>query len=358
MMTVAAYYFNACILRRRTMLLVALLTACTARSAQPKQFHIGEIDFFGTEGVDVQKVWSLLPVRRRNKLFESQDSHIQEQINAAVKRALGHPPTEVDFMCCDTQGGLMIFIGLGGKNSTIIRAHRAPEDSGCLPKRAVTLYQDAMAALLPAIQKGNSGEDDSRGYSLSNDPVLRSKQMAMREYAMAHEQSLERTLRTCGTPQDRRAAAEMLGYGQTSARQIGALVYASRDPDSGVRNNAIRALYVLAMASPKTASQIPAASFIEMLNSGAWEDRNKAGLLLMALTLSRNPQLLHQLSTEALPSLIEMARWRNPDHAYPYRVMLGRIAGCSEVRIQQLVANTKSDEIIAAAKDKRLSRPK
>jgi len=62
-------------------------------------------------------------------------------------------------------------------------------------------------------------------------------------------------------------------------------------------------------------------------------DRNKAGLWLAALAVSRSPQLLERLRTNALPSLIEMARWGNPGHAYSYRVLLGRIAGLDETRI-------------------------
>jgi hypothetical protein len=242
-------------------LLLAFLLAFTGGSAR-QRFRLGEIDFFGTEGVDVQKVRSLLPVRRGSELSEKQGSHIRDGINEAVKHALGRVPTDLAFICCDSEGGFMLYIGLGGKNSVVIPAHRAPEDSGCLPRQAETLYDEAMAAVVPAIRRGNSGEDDSRGYSISNDPVLRSKEMAMHEYAIAHERSLESVLRTCKSPQHRRAAAEMLGYGQKSARQIGALVYASHDPDGGVRNNAMRALWILAMASPKTASQIPAESFM------------------------------------------------------------------------------------------------
>jgi hypothetical protein len=304
----------------------------------------------------VQRLQSLLPIRTGDKLSEDQESKIHNEINRAVERAVGHPPTDIAFVCCNNQGNFMLFIGLGGKNSASIAVHHAPDDSGCLPRHAMTLYDEAMAAVPPAVQRGNGGEDDSRGYSLSNDPVLRSKQIAMHEYAIGHEQTLERALQTCRQPQDRRAAAEILGYGRRSARQIGGLVCACRDPDGEVRNNALRALWVLAIASPGTGAQISAKSFVEMLNSGVWEDRNKAGLLLMALTRSRNPRLLHQLRTEALPSLIEMARWQDPSHAYPYRVILGRIAGFSEAQVQRMVGSGKVRQLIAGAKGQSMRR--
>lgn len=110
----------------------------------------------------------------------------------------------------------------------------------------------------------------------------------------------------------------------------------------------MRALWTLATSSPKIASEIPADGFIEMLNSGVWEDRNKAGLLLMVLTGPQPSQLLKRLRAEALQSLIEMARWRNAGYAYTYRTILGRIAGFDEARIEQLIQNGKVEEIVAA----------
>lgn len=328
---------------------LAFLLVLASVPQGPQQIRIGEIDFFGTQGINVQKVRSVLPVRRGDEVSKIQMPRIHSGIARAVDRMVGHPPTDEAFICCDRHGDLMIYVGLGGRNTVIPRVNRAPEGSGCLPPRAVTLYEQAMAALVTAVQSGNSGEDDSRGYSLSNDHALRRKQMAMRKYAITHELTLERALQTCRRPKNRRAAAELLGYGRKSVAQIRALVRASRDPDAGVRNNAIRALWVLAESGPNTASEIPADRFIEMLNSGVWLDRNKAGMMLMALTRARNPRLLQQLRTEALPSLIEMARWHDPGHADAYRVILGRIAGLSESRIRQLIRNGRVDAIVAAA---------
>jgi hypothetical protein len=53
-------------------------------------------------------------------------------------------------------------------------------------------------------------------------------------------------------------------------------------------------------------------------------------MLLLALTGFRRPLLLDRLRTEALPSLIEMARWHDSSHAQAYRVLLDRIAGLDE----------------------------
>jgi hypothetical protein len=329
-----------------------LLLALTTGSAPSQQARIGEIDFFGAGGIDVEKVRSALPVREGEVVSEDQSPDIRDRTNRAIERAVGHLATDIAIVCCDEHAGLIIYIGLGGSNTSSIPLNPAPKGSTCLPRQAVTLYDEAMEALEQAVRKGNSGEDDTQGYSLSKDATARAKQMAMHEYAMTHEQRLEGALQACGKPEQRQAAAALLGYGKKSAAQIRALVYASRDSDEEVRNNAVRALWVLAMASPKTTSEIPANSFVQMLNSGLWTDRNKAGLLLMALTGSRPPQLLERLRTEGLPSLIEMARWHDSSHARAYQELLGRIAGFDEARIEQLIASRKVDEIIAAARNK------
>jgi len=127
-------------------------------------------------------------------------------------------------------------------------------------------------------------------------------------------------------------------------------VWASHDVDDGVRNDAIRALGVLAASGPKVAKQISHEGFIEMVSSGSWTDRNKAGFLLKELSARRDPKLLGQLRSRALDSLIEMARWRNRGHADFARILLGRIAGIEESHLQQLVDAGQVDQIIQALK--------
>ncbi len=334
------------------MLRFGLVLVLLAGSAGAEKARVGKIDFFGTVGVDVQKIRSVLPIRGGEQISEDESSEIRDRVNRAIDGVTGHTATDVAFVCCDSEGNVSTFIGLGGRNTKTIALAPAPQGSGCLSTQTVALYKDAMAALAQAIAKGNSGEDDSHGYALSEDPTTRAKQMALHEYAMTHEQELEQILRECREPQSRQAAAAILGYAQKSSGQMGALVRASRDPDHGVRNNALRALWVLASANPNVASEIPTSGFIEMLNSGIWTDRNKAGQLLAALTARRNPKLLEQIQKSALASLIEMAQWRDSDHAYAYLLLLGRIAGFSEARIRELIGEGRVDEIIAAVKSK------
>jgi len=139
----------------------------------------------------------------------------------------------------------------------------------------------------------------------------------------------------------------MSGYGRQSDRQIDDLVHASLDPDDGVRNNAVRALEVLAAAKPDVARRIPPQPFVRLLRSGSWSDHNKASLVLVALTTTREPKLLEELRADALESLLEMARWRNIGHAEAALTILGRMAGVKEDTLNGLIEAGQTSTILA-----------
>ena len=98
----------------------------------------------------------------------------------------------------------------------------------------------------------------------------------------------------------------------------------------------MRALGVIVMADRTAAKSIPPDFLIDMLHSGTWTDRNKSGMLLDGMTFGRDPALLRKLRARAVPSLIEMARWKERGHAGSFRMILGRIAGIQEARLEKL----------------------
>jgi hypothetical protein len=324
--------------------LLALL-ALAVTSPQSQQVPVGVIEFFGTEGMDVEKARSVLPVHQGDEIPEGQSAQLEKEIRHALENALGQEPTNVQIFCC-LRRGYTIFIGLGGANSHFSTI-AAPTGNTCLSEEAMRIYNDLGNAWAEAQLKGIFTEDDSRGYALLNEASVRSKQLVMRQYAVHHERSIERALLSCGNVEQRRAAGLLLGYSLKSKRQIAALVHAGHDPDQEVRNNAVRSLDVLARSSRKTASEIPAQVFIDLLNSGFYTDRNKAFVLLEMLTSTRDPEILRRLRSECLPSLIETARWQ-VEIARRSLVMLGRIAGIDEARIHQLIESGKGEDLIAA----------
>jgi hypothetical protein len=194
--------------------------------------------------------------------------------------------------------------------------------------------------------KGHATEDDSEGFTLTNDPKARRAELAIREYALRNEALILQVLTSCSDGRQRAIAAQMLGYGRQSDEQVDALVRASFDANDGVRNDAVRALEVLAGAKPSLAKRIPAEAFIRLLRSGAWLDHNKASLLLVALTESRDPKVLSLLRIEALDPLVEMARWHYIGHAEAALSILGRIAGLDEDSLNKLIEAGQADTII------------
>jgi hypothetical protein len=201
-------------------------------------------------------------------------------------------------------------------------------------------------AWMNAVMKGHATEDDSEGYALTDEPNAKRAQLAIREYTLRNEPLILRVLASSSDARHRAIAAQMIGYGRQSPEQIDALVRASLDADESVRNDAVRALAVLAGAKPNLAQEIPAVPFIRLLRSGAWSDHNKASLLLLALTKSRDPKVLESLRAQALDSLVEMARWRSMGHAEAALWILGRIAGIEEDALNQVIEAGQPEAII------------
>ena len=335
--------------RRSKLILLGIFTAILFDSAlgQEKPRRIGSIDFYGYAGLNLDQIRAALPLHVNDPYPGPAET--LEKITKAVTSVIGRPPTDIDPVCCNRDGNYMLFVGLPGASIKETKLNPVPTGKLQLPQEVTQLYKEAMDALIASVLDGNAREDISKGYALSTtDSRLRAKQEAVREYATKHEKLIRDVLATSNEPEQRIAAAYFLGYANQSKTQITDLVRASHDANDVVRNNATRALGVLADSNPKVAAQIPAGPFIEMLNSGSWSDRNKGGWVLESLTKGRDPKLLAQLRSEALTSLIEMARWHSAGHAYTLRVLLGRIAGIEEERLTKLASRDTADEIINA----------
>ena len=207
-----------------------------------------------------------------------------------------------------------------------------------------------MLAMARAAARGELREDDSAGYALSYDPEPRKIQLTMREYATAHEKDLERILRAAGSARQREAGAVLLGYAPISQTQVDALAGAAHDEDPEVRNSAVRALAVLAKAPEASEYRIDPTPFVELLLSSRWTDRNKGSLLLARLTESRDPGVLAAVAGKALPSLIEGASWTDASHAYAFQEILGRVNGIPEDKLQEMIREGQTEEIVAAGR--------
>ena len=330
-----------------TLVLVAIMPTVTSASDRKP---LGEIDFFGYKSLDVAAIRSALPFHEGDpfppaKVKSSDD--VKRQVSEKVKQVIGREPTDVSFVCCDSKQSWMVYIGLPGESYQALACNPAPAGDIRFPKAAVALRKEMDKALMSAVMKGHATEDDSEGFSLTNDPKARRAELAIREYALRNETLILQVLALSSDARHRAIAAQMLGYGRQSDEQIDALVRASLDADDSVRNDAVRALGVLAGVKPNLAQRIPPEPFVRLLRSGTWSDHNKASLLLLALTKRRDPRVLAALRTQALDPLVEMARWRNTGHAEAALSILGRIAGFDEDALHKLIDAGRADTIIS-----------
>lgn len=310
--------------------------------------RIGDIEFFGyTDFANPNQLRKKLPVHVGDKLTPFQTV---AKVRKAIRLDTGQEPTNVNFVCCDTHGNSTLFIGLPGPTTSHFSYYAPPKGHERLPDGLNELYRRLNREWEAAVREGGvaAQEDDSRGYALIKYLPAHAIQIQLRKYALRHQTTILQVLRDSSDVEQRRVAAGILGYAKQSQTQISALVRATRDPDSAVRNNAARALAILAASNPLVAAQIPAHNFIAMVKSGVWTDRNKASFVLLTLTKSRSPALLAELRKEALPALIEMAEWRDVAHASDARIILGRIAGIPEEQLQREASQPTARAILEA----------
>ena len=157
-------------------------------------------------------------------------------------------------------------------------------------------------------------------------------------------------LRESSDAQHRTLAAEIIAYYKDKSSIVADLVEATKDVDGSIRNNAMRALGVIAgyaqEAHPERKIKVPFEPFVAMLNSLEWTDRNKSAMALEELTVKRDAKLLKLLCEKAVPALVEMARWKNDGHAGTSFFILGRVGGLSDDEIGQSWMRGKREDLI------------
>ena len=313
-----------------------------AAVAQLEDARVGLIDFFGLEGLDAERLRASVTVQPGEKFSWP---GTRDRLRDEAAKAAGRPVTHFSPVCCDESGRWILYLGFGrGDPNASLRPK--PTGDAALPPDLIGLYDEFMA-MLPASLKHSAGraDDYSKGYSISLYGPMRAVQLRMRETAVAQEESVLRVLASAADDKHRSAAALLAGYTTHSNRQIAALMDASRDPNSTVRNNATRSLGVLA-ATPAFARLIPPEPFIAKLSSPVWSDRNKGLMLLEPLTRDRNTNVLSAIHAKAVDALIEMARWRFTGHARNAIRLLGRIGGIPEAEVERAAVAGNAEAVI------------
>jgi hypothetical protein len=314
---------------------------------------IGIIDFYGLRTLSENQVRQALQFKEGDVL-QGSDEEIQRRIEEAEKRLQALPGVnraKLNLGCCDA-GRATLYVGIEENGAVGLQFHEAPQGAVRLPKDVVQAGDEFEKALTLAVEKGDAAEDDSRGYTLFHNPACRAIQDRFLNFAARDLQTLEDVLQNSADAGHRALAAEIIGYAEDKRAVIPYLVGGMSDPDENVRNNSMRALWVMAefaQRQPEKHIQIPSHPFVAMLNSLNWTDRNKSSLALYELTAKRDPAILTDLREHSLAALIEMARWKSPGHAQPSFFLVGRIAGLKEEQIQKAWDENDRERVISAA---------
>jgi HEAT repeat protein len=324
--------------------------AAAFASAQPEGPRIGIIDFYGLRKTPESKVRQALAVREGDPLPRSKGD-AEERIDALP----GVIESHLEAVCCD-RGRMILYVGLDEKGASNFDLREPPDGDVPLPEEVATLYKRFLAASQSAARQGITAEDLTRGHALSADPETRDIQQQFTPIAKYYLPELRHVLRDSSDEELRAIAVYVLGYAPEKTTIVDDLQFALRDADPGVRFNATRGLKAMAVYAHLNSGahlKVEPTWFIEMLNSLSWQDRNQAMAMLLTLTEDPNPSALEQIRERALPSLVEMAQWKALTHALPAFLLLGRVAGISDLQVHEDWTRGDRKPVIAAATAKK-----
>jgi hypothetical protein len=311
----------------------------SANGAPGKGPLIGTLDFYGLRKVTEAKVRQALGVREGDSLPSSKGD-VEERLDAIP----GVVESHLEAVCCDN-GKITLYVGIEERGATHFDLHDVPDGDATLPREIDSAYRRFLDAFAEAARQGYTKEDLTKGYARSEDPAARAVQDMFPSMVADHLAELRATLRNSSDEEQRATAAYVIGYAPDPKSVVNDLQYALRDADQGVRVNAARSLIAFA----GTGVKVEPTWFIEMLNSLSWTDRTRALAALQILTDKRNPAELDLIRQRALPSLVEMARWKTLAHALPAYLLLGRLTGLTEQQIQDAWSRGDRESVIAEA---------
>jgi hypothetical protein len=303
----------------------------TARPAAAQLPPVDVIDFFGQDSLRTDVLARALRIHPGDSLPRSLAPAIRR-----LEAVAGVAQAVVEAVCCSERGGTILYVGIRRDGQPPLEWRDAPTGADSLPAIIMHTYDRFVEAFAEAIRRGDTADDLSEGHSLMADPAARALQIRFIDLAGQHRARLRHVLRNSADAHQRAVAVTVIAYAIRKADVIPDLEYAVGDPDPDVRNNATRALWAIATLAterPDLGLRIDPAPFIDMLHSVDWTDRNKALLILSALTQSRDSAVLGALSERALVPLAEMARWTEPGHAMAAYMILGRIQGLDDETI-------------------------
>ena len=306
---------------------------------------IGIIDFYGLRKVSEAQAREVLGVKEGD---HPPSSASKSAIEKRLEEIPGVLQARLNVGCCDA-GKARLYVGIQEQVAPQFDFRTPPQSDIALPQEVVEDYENFEEAMKEAVRQGDGKEDYSQGHSLMDNPAARAFQERFIVHAERHLERFREVLRDSTDAQQRAIAATVIGYAPDKRAVLDDLQSAMRDSDADVRNNAVRSIGTIAsfaQRQPELGIEISPAGFIEMLNSLIWTDRNKAMMVLWSLTERRDPGVLQQLREQALPSLVEVARFKSAGHALPAYLILGRMAGLSDKEIEEAWSSGERESVI------------
>ena len=322
-----------------------ILLSASFALAQPR---VGLVEIYGAKKSTAEKIRKVVGLQPGDPLPKSKGD-LEEQI-AEVSGIIRASVTAV---CCEDRKAIL-FVGVLERGTKGYEFRDEPTGTEELPQEIVDAFKEFTEALMDAVRKGEPAEDISSGHSLMQNEAARKTQERFIGLAEQNQAKLEAVIKDSANAEHRAIAAVVLGYLPKKKLVVDTLQLAMRDPDEGVRNNAMRsltAIAALAEKEPELGIKVQPTWFIEMLGSVVWTDRNKAATALVNMTEKRDAKLLDRIKERAAPDLAEMARWKSLAHALPGYILLGRIAGIEEQRMIDEWSNGQREKIISEALD-------
>ena len=311
----------------------------------PTSEEIAFVDLYGLRNVSPQAVREAI----------GENPVVSEELIERLRAIPGVIGGSLDPVCC-VEGKSVLFVGIVEPGSPPPPPTRPrPAGETRLPPEFGQAYAEFFEVFFQAVEAGRGGEDRSEGHALSEDPATRAAQEKFIELSRDHVELLREVLVTSRYDEDRAVAAHVIAYAQDKLAVLPDLLRAASDRDSTVRNNAIRAIAVLADSAenePEVLQYIDPEPFIAMLSSPEWKDRNKAIGVLLALTKVRDPRWAERFRGDAIGSLAEMARWQSPSHASDAFDLLGRVVGLSDEDIARAWSASDRDGWVEEAEAK------
>ena len=333
------------------MRLITLLL-CLGGSAFAQVPRIDVIDFYGVHKTPEAKVREALGVKEGDALPPSKGD-VEERLDSIQGVAESHLEAVSDAK------KMILYTGLEERGAPHFDIREAPEGDMKLPEVMTKEYRNFVEAAAAAARSNIVAEDLTQGHARSADPETRKIQDRFPLFATEHLAELRDVLRNSADEDQRAVAAYIIGYAPNKRDVLNDLQYALKDADAGVRANATRSLVaieVLAKLDPKQGIKVSPTWFIEMLNSLSWSDRNRAVMALQILTDQPDQAILDQIRERALPSLIDMARWKTLAHALPPFLLLGRVAGLPEDQVQAAWSRGDREWVITQATAKKKTK--